>query len=101
MILGLYLFLPWIHAALNQMKKRDIEVFLAILCLKLFANWPGLASYFLHIELMYFSGYLGYLVLGHSLCDALSHSGSDVVLSDRIWNDARRDLCVVGGEGFI
>ncbi len=65
MILGLYLFLPWIHAALNQMKKRDIEVFLAIWFLTLFANWPGLASYFPHIELMYFSGYLGYLVLGH------------------------------------
>lgn len=65
MILGLYLFLPWIHVAINQLKKRDIEVFLGIWFLTLIANWPGLANYFPHIEFMYFSGYLGYLVLGH------------------------------------
>jgi len=67
MILGLYLFLPWIHAALNQMKKRDIEVFLGIWALSLLANGPGVAEYFPHVELMYFSGYVGYLVLGQYL----------------------------------
>lgn len=64
MILGLYLFLPWIHAALNRMQKRDIEIFLGIWGLTLLTNLPGMADYFPHVELMYFSGYLGYWVLG-------------------------------------
>jgi surface polysaccharide O-acyltransferase-like enzyme len=67
MILGLYLFLPWIHAAIIQMKKLDIEVFLGIWGLTLLGNWPRVALYFPHVEFMYFSGYLGYLVMGQYL----------------------------------
>jgi len=48
-------------------EKRDIEVFLGIWALSLLANGPGVAEYFPHVELMYFSGYVGYLVLGQYL----------------------------------
>ncbi|KUG06876.1 acyltransferase [Solirubrum puertoriconensis] len=67
MIIGLYLFIPilgrWIRAAPRQ----EIHYFLVIWAVALFASYPLLYKFRVAIELQYFGGYIGYLVLGYYL----------------------------------
>lgn len=73
LILGLYLFIPIISVWIQNVKITHIEYFLCIwiltLFLGLFFNPKGLFYPNMNFELnlQYFSGYLGYLVLGYYL----------------------------------
>jgi surface polysaccharide O-acyltransferase-like enzyme len=66
-LIGVYLITPifqkWIHFS----KKNDIRYFLIIWIITLFLTIPGIAIYFPKINLSYFSGFLGYFVLGFYL----------------------------------
>ena len=62
-MLGLYLFLPVINSFINEYSFKGAEIFLGFwiltMLLSTFGKYP-----IEHVELRYFSGYLGYAVLG-------------------------------------
>lgn len=66
-LIGVYLIAPifqkWIHFS----KQNDIKYFLIIWILTLFLTIPGVAIYFPKINFAYFSGFLGYFILGFYL----------------------------------
>jgi surface polysaccharide O-acyltransferase-like enzyme len=66
-LIGVYLITPifqkWIHFS----KKNDIKYFLIIWILTLFLTIPGVPIYFPKIYFAYFSGFLGYFILGFYL----------------------------------
>ncbi len=62
LILGLYLFVPVLRRWTVRASKNELHYFLGIWLLTLFINPEN--PYFPKIELMYFSKYIGYLVLG-------------------------------------
>lgn len=67
MVIGLYLFIPIISTWIRQASERQIQYFLGIWLLTILFNnshFPVLDS---PVPLPYFTGYLGYLVLGYYL----------------------------------
>lgn len=80
MLIGVYLFLPIINAFIQKYKIKGVEYFLVIWIVTLFLNTFGLYP-FHNLELSYFAGYLGYLVLGYYL------TAKEFKLSDKqmIW----------------
>lgn len=66
-LIGVYLISPifqkWIHFS----KQNDIKYFLIIWIVTLFLTIPGVAIYFPKINFAYFSGFLGYFILGFYL----------------------------------
>lgn len=66
MILGVYLFIPIIRKWVQNSTKQEIHYFLLLWALTLFINTDA-AKYIPSIEVLYFSKYLGYLVLGYYL----------------------------------
>jgi len=74
MILGLYLFIPYLQKWTSQYKKNEMYLFLSLWSVTLIVNWfissaPGAKGYsFVRgFDLSYFSGFVGYLVLGFFL----------------------------------
>ncbi len=74
MILGLYLFIPYIQKWILQYEKNEMYLFLSLWTLTLVINWfiPSVAgekgyNFEKSIDLTYFSGFVGYLVLGYFL----------------------------------
>lgn len=67
MLTGIYLFLPIVAAWLRNTRPASILYFLGIWVLTLFINQPYLAPMRLSVDLSYFSGYLGYVLLGYYL----------------------------------
>lgn len=66
MILGVYLFIPIIRKWAQNSTKQELQYFLLLWIITLFIN-TDVAEYIPSIEVLYFSKYLGYLVLGHYL----------------------------------
>lgn len=66
MILGVYLSVPIIRKWAQHSSKQEIQYFLLLWMLTLFIN-TDVAKYIPSIEVLYFSKYLGYLVLGYYL----------------------------------
>lgn len=66
MILGVYLFIPIIRKWAQNSTKQELQYFLFLWAITLFIN-TDVAKYIPSIEVLYFSKYLGYLVLGHYL----------------------------------
>jgi len=66
MILGVYLFIPIIRKWVQNSTKQEIHYFLLLWALTLLIN-TDMAKYIPSIEVLYFSKYLGYLVLGYYL----------------------------------
>ena len=66
MILGIYLFVPIIRKWAQNSSKQEIQYFLLLWMLTLFIN-TEVAKYIPSVEVLYFSKYLGYLVLGYYL----------------------------------
>ena len=64
MILGLYLFIPMIGRWIRRASEKEILYFLAVWGISLLL-WPQLPK--MNSKLMYFSEYIGYLVLGYYL----------------------------------
>ena len=68
MLIGIYLFLPIINAFINKYGIKGVEYFLVIWLIVIVLNTIGLYP-FKKLELSYFAGYLGYLVLGYWLAN--------------------------------
>lgn len=66
MILGVYLFIPIIRKWVQNSTKQEVQYFLLLWSITLFIN-TDIAKYIPSIEVLYFSKYLGYLVLGYYL----------------------------------
>jgi len=67
MIIGLYLFIPVIGKWVRHATEKDLQYFLVIWFVVLLLNQPVFEKIKPAIELKYFSGFLGYLILGHYL----------------------------------
>ena len=67
MILGIYLFIPIISKWVRNSNEKEIQYFLVIWLCTLIFNQPFISKYKINIDLSYFSGYIGYLILGHYL----------------------------------
>lgn len=66
MIIGVYLFIPIIRKWVQNSTKQELHYFLLLWLVTLFVN-TDMAEYIPSIEVLYFSKYLGYLVLGYYL----------------------------------
>lgn len=67
MIIGVYLFLPIINKWILQASKNEILFYLIIWLGVLMIDLPGVNRFFTRIDWRYFSGFLGYLILGYYL----------------------------------
>jgi surface polysaccharide O-acyltransferase-like enzyme len=65
MIVGVYLFIPIIGAWVRQAKESHIQFFLGMWLVTILFDNPHFPGLSLPIKLPYFTGYLGYLVLGY------------------------------------
>lgn len=80
MLIGVYLFLPLINSFIKEYEMMGVEYFLAIWLITIVLNTFGRYP-FHNLELSYFAGYVGYVVLGYYL------SAKEFKLSDKqmIW----------------
>ncbi|MET0945423.1 MAG: acyltransferase family protein, partial [Flavobacterium sp.] len=67
MLLGLILIIPILNAWIMRAKKNEIHYFLLLWLVTLSFKNLGMENYKPPIEFLYFSGYVGYLVLGYYL----------------------------------
>lgn len=67
MILGLYLVIPFLQKIIIRCSNREIEIFLLIWFVSLLIMNKGFNDVMPKIDLTFFSGYIGYLVLGYYL----------------------------------
>jgi len=67
MIIGLYLTIPFLKKIIKNASIREIEIFLVLWFLSMFVNYKIFYNYVPKIDLTFFSGYVGYLVLGYYL----------------------------------
>jgi surface polysaccharide O-acyltransferase-like enzyme len=67
MIIGLYLFIPIIGKWVRNATEKEMLYFLGIWLVVMIIDQPVIDKIKPEIDLRYFSGYLGYLVLGHYL----------------------------------
>lgn len=67
MILGVYLFVPIINSWIVNSETNDLLYYLLIWVLTLIIALPFKTVLGFNIDLYYFSGYLGYLILGYYL----------------------------------
>lgn len=66
-LIGVYLFTPILQNWIKNALQKEILYVLIIWILTLIINIPGLKIYFPRIDLSYFSGFLGYFILGYYL----------------------------------
>ncbi|MEN2414094.1 acyltransferase [Flavobacterium mesophilum] len=67
MIIGIYLFIPIINKWIQKATEKEILYFIFIWLIALIINQPWLSKFKGSIDLNYFSGFIGYLVLGYYL----------------------------------
>ncbi len=67
MIIGVYMFIPIIGHWVRNCKQKEILYFLIVWSCTLFFNLPIISNYKIPIEISYFTGYIGYVVLGYYL----------------------------------
>jgi surface polysaccharide O-acyltransferase-like enzyme len=67
MLIGIYLFVPIIGKALRGCTERQMLYFLSVWLLVLLTNQPYLKMLKSAIDFTYFTGYLGYFILGYYL----------------------------------
>lgn len=67
LLLGLYLFFPILIGWLKKCAKSEIKYFICIWAVTIIASWPLINIVFPNIELRYFSGFIGFPVLGYFL----------------------------------
>lgn len=66
-LIGLYLIAPIFQKWIQFSKKNELQYFLIIWIITLLLTIPGVAIYFPKINFIYFSGFLGYFILGYYL----------------------------------
>ncbi|MNK69941.1 Inner membrane protein YiaH [compost metagenome] len=67
MIIGIYLFIPILSKWIQNATEKEILYFIFIWIFTLIAGQPVLSGFKSDIDLTYFSGFIGYLVLGYYL----------------------------------
>lgn len=67
MIIGIYLFIPIISKWIVNSTKNEITYFIVIWAIVILINLPFLVRFKPNINLSYFSGFLGYPILGYLL----------------------------------
>lgn len=67
MLIGIYLFIPVIGRFIRNATAAEIRYFLLIWLVVMLFSQPYLSRFKPQLELRYFEGYLGYLVLGYYL----------------------------------
>lgn len=66
-LLGVYLTVPVLRKWIKNASQKEIQYVLIIWLLSLILTIPGVKIYFPKIDLTYFSGYIGYFILGYYL----------------------------------
>jgi len=67
MLIGLYLITPVLNKFIRHATKKEIQYFLLIWLLTMLITQPYLQRFNPQIDIRYFTGYIGYLVLGYYL----------------------------------
>jgi surface polysaccharide O-acyltransferase-like enzyme len=67
MIIGLYLFIPVVGKWIRNSSEKEMRYFLIVWIVVLFFDQPYFSKFRPDIDMTYFTGYLGYLVLGYYL----------------------------------
>jgi surface polysaccharide O-acyltransferase-like enzyme len=67
MLIGLYLFVPIISKFVRNATEKEVLYFLAVWFVVMLLEQPYLLRYKPQLDVHYFEGYIGYLVLGHYL----------------------------------
>lgn len=67
MIIGMYLAIPFVKKIVRQASLREIELFLVLWAVAMFITNKFYYPYTLKIDISFFSGYIGYLILGYYL----------------------------------
>jgi len=65
MLIGLYLAIPFLRKMIRNCSKREIEIFLCLWFASLFFSNKWFNAYLPNFDLTFFTGYMGYLVLGY------------------------------------
>ncbi|MFD2874100.1 acyltransferase [Mucilaginibacter ximonensis] len=74
MLIGLYFVIPVISIFVRNATKRQLEYFLAMWFIAMLLTQPGISRFNPQVDIHYFSGYAGYLVLGHYLTFCVNYS---------------------------
>ena len=74
MIIGLYLFIPLISKAARAATNQEIQFYLLIWFVMLFFEFKEFSLFKIDFDLRYFTGYLGYLILGYYLFNRVNYS---------------------------
>ncbi|MFK6999939.1 acyltransferase family protein [Flavobacterium oreochromis] len=67
MIIGLYLFFPIIKSWLSRANDNEIKYFIGIWLITICIKLPIINTFIPNIEITYFSGYIGFPILGYYL----------------------------------
>src|SRR5580698_95374 len=67
MLIGLYFFIPVIGKFVRNASEKEILYFLFVWLVVMLLAQPWLVRYNPQVDMHYFAGYIGYLVLGHYL----------------------------------
>lgn len=67
MIIGIYLFIPILNKWIQNANEKEILYFIFLWLFTLLIELPFLSKLKINIDLTYFTGFLGYLVLGYYL----------------------------------
>lgn len=68
MLVGIYLMLPILNSFVKEYKMKGVEYFLIIWLIIITLNTFKLYPFY-KVELSYFAGYIGYVVLGYYLAN--------------------------------
>ncbi|MCC8423738.1 acyltransferase [Mucilaginibacter sp. UR6-11] len=79
MLIGLYFFIPVIGKFVRNATKPEIEYFLVMWLITMIITQPLVSRFNPQVDLHYFAGYAGYLVLGHYLTFNVKYSRRLVV----------------------
>jgi len=88
-LIGIYLAAPILKRWIEAAKKEEVEYFIAIWCLTLFLG--AIPDFRLAVDLRYFSGFIGYFVLGYYI---------DSVQSDMRRRGLVAFIFIIVGSGF-
>ncbi len=69
LLIGLYLVIPILNKFVRHATEQELLYFLMIWFITIIISTPYLTSFDTAVELKYFSGYIGYLVLGYYLAN--------------------------------
>ncbi|MDB5157092.1 MAG: hypothetical protein JWR50_1799 [Mucilaginibacter sp.] len=74
MLIGLYFFIPIISKFVRNATRREVEYFLVMWLAVMILSQPVISAINTRVDLHYFAGYAGYLVLGHYLTFYVNYS---------------------------